>query len=84
MHHFLFFVRGPAAVKIGEAGYDDRPLIGELRNQRQSPTHSFNEVSERREEEVGSFFEARDPVLPDPQNFADLLLRQPVGFPELA
>ena len=40
-------------------------VIGKFRNEGQSPTHPFNEVSECREE-VGSFFETRDPVLPDP------------------
>jgi hypothetical protein len=66
MHRFFIFVRGPAAVKIGEAGHDDGPMSGEFCNERQSPTHAFNKVSERRDEEVGSLIEAGDPVLPDP------------------
>jgi len=84
MHRFFVFVRRPAALKIGEARHDDGLLIGKFRNERQSPTHSFNVLSERREEEVGSFFKPRDSVLPDPQNSPYLLLRQPVSFPKLA
>ena len=44
----------------------DGPLTGEFRNERQLPTHSFNELPERREKEVGSFFKTRDSVSPDP------------------
>ena len=66
MHRFFVFVRRPAAVKIGEAGHDDGLLIGKFCNERQSPTHSFDVLSECGKEEVGSFFKTRDSVLPDP------------------
>jgi len=68
----------------GQVGQDDGGAVGELGDDADVAAHGVYGLAQSGEQEIAAFFEARDAVLGDAEDFGDAGLSEFAGFAKIA